>query len=593
MEVSGGRVEISVPAGTSHDLWTNRNHAPRLLQAAPDSDLEVVAKFDSVVDAKYQSQGLLAVQDFDDLLRVDVFYTGSSTQVFAARMDAGTATTLLNKTIAGGAPVWLGLARTGDTWSVSHSYDGTSWTDTGSFTYPLTVSQVGLFAGNHTPSPAFTAQIDYFLNPADPLDPEPEPEPDVTPPVISGVAATPTTDTATIDWTTDEPATGAVAYGTTTTYQDGTVSDNTLTTSHSLTLDGLTCETIYHYQITTTDQAGNTTTTPDATFTTTTCPDPDPAPVIDVWYGLHQRFGHLANSQAWITIPGTATSNQGIDAVSYQLNGGPPQGLTIGPDGKRLADAGDFIIELDRSALPAGDNEVLITAIDSSGVSATVTVTVEHTTGQTGSLPFAVDWSTSSNLLDAVEPMEGRWSVDGGMARPTQFGYDRLVALGDITWTDYEVTVPITLHTIDPIGDGYQSPSNGPALGLGVRWSGHSGTKQPRQDYFPAGAFAWYRWRSTSQRFELIGNESKYVDRAPGTYNFLEGQTFMHKVRVHTGADGRATYQFKAWEASTAEPADWLLEITTDATDPDGGSIVLIAHEVDASFGNVTVTPVP
>jgi hypothetical protein len=44
---------------------------------------------------------------------------------------------------------------------------------------------------------------------------------------------------------------------------------------------------------------------------------------------------------------------------------------------------------------------------------------------------------------------------------------------------------------------------------------------------------------------------------------------------------------------ATTEPAAWLLEITTDPGDPAAGSILLIAHEVDASFGTVMVTPIP
>jgi hypothetical protein len=366
-----------------------------------------------------------------------------------------------------------------------------------------------------------------------------------------------------------------------------------LSTSHSLNVTGLTCATTYHYQVSSTDAAGNTAVTPDATFTTAACGSSS-GPDIDVWYGLEQSFGHLANSQVLITIPGTATSPAGLNAVSYRLNGGSPRTVHLGPDGKRLAEPGDFIIELDRSTLPSGPNQVVITATDVNGGSTSESVVVDHTTGQIGPLPMSIDWSTVGNLLEVVEPMEGRWKVSGSEVAPTHPEYDRLLALGDVTWTDYEVTIPITLHEIDPNGTGYQSPSNGPALGFGLRWLGHSGSGQPRIDWWPTGAFVWYRMQQPNfNRFELVGNQGKYKDSSPNTPVFLEGQTFVYKARVETGADGRSTYRFKVWNVTTSEPTDWLLDITTDPTDPAAGSVLLIAHEVDASFGTVTVTPIP
>ena len=64
--------------------------------------------------------------------------------------------------------------------------------------------------------------------------------PDVTPPVISGVAATSSSSsTATVTWTTNEPSTSAVALGTSPSTLTQTTNDATLTTAHSATLTGL------------------------------------------------------------------------------------------------------------------------------------------------------------------------------------------------------------------------------------------------------------------------------------------------------------------------------------------------------------------
>jgi serine protease len=96
--------------------------------------------------------------------------------------------------------------------------------------------------------------------------------PDTTPPVISDVTATPSSTTATITWTTDEAATSVVYYGTTSSY-GSTASTSGYTTSHSVTLTGLTAGTTYHFMVESADASGNTSQSSDSTFTTTTTSD--------------------------------------------------------------------------------------------------------------------------------------------------------------------------------------------------------------------------------------------------------------------------------------------------------------------------------
>ena len=94
------------------------------------------------------------------------------------------------------------------------------------------------------------------------------PPPDVTPPVISATQVSNITDTtATVGWSTDEPADSLIQYGLTATYGNQ-VSSNSLVSSHTLNLTGLTPNTAYHYTIQSRDAAGNLQTTSDATFTT-------------------------------------------------------------------------------------------------------------------------------------------------------------------------------------------------------------------------------------------------------------------------------------------------------------------------------------
>ncbi len=92
---------------------------------------------------------------------------------------------------------------------------------------------------------------------------------DTTPPVISGTAAAPVTQSgATITWTTNEAGDTQVDYGTTASYGSSTTLNTSLVTSHSAVLSGLTASSLYHYRVKSRDAAGNLATSGDFTFTT-------------------------------------------------------------------------------------------------------------------------------------------------------------------------------------------------------------------------------------------------------------------------------------------------------------------------------------
>ncbi len=87
----------------------------------------------------------------------------------------------------------------------------------------------------------------------------------LTGPQVSGV----TGNGATIAWTTDEPATSVVHFGTTSGY-GGSASTAGLATAHSVTIAGLAPGTTYHFQVLSTDGCGQGPTgSTDATFATT------------------------------------------------------------------------------------------------------------------------------------------------------------------------------------------------------------------------------------------------------------------------------------------------------------------------------------
>jgi len=94
-----------------------------------------------------------------------------------------------------------------------------------------------------------------------------------TPPAISAVTASSITGSgATITWTTDQAADTQVDYGTTTNYGSSTTLNNSMVTSHSQGLTGLSQATTYHYRVKSRNPQGALTNSGDFTFQTASAP---------------------------------------------------------------------------------------------------------------------------------------------------------------------------------------------------------------------------------------------------------------------------------------------------------------------------------
>lgn len=135
---------------------------------------------------------------------------------------------------------------------------------------------------------------------------------DTIPPVISSVSISNITSTeATITRTTDEAATSQVEYGINTLYGGFSNLDNNLTTSHTVTLSGLTPNTVYYFRILSEDQAGNKNVSQGYNFTTLKVSQPDtPAAITD----LRIRTGFSTRNST--TLDWTATGADGTEGTA-------------------------------------------------------------------------------------------------------------------------------------------------------------------------------------------------------------------------------------------------------------------------------------
>jgi hypothetical protein len=196
-----------------------------------------------------------------------------------------------------------------------------------------------------------------------------------------------------------------------------------------------------------------------------------------------------------------------------------------------------------------------------------------------------------NEIEDVAQIVDGLWGISNDQLRPAKTGYDRTVAIGDITWTDYEVIVPVTIHSFN--AEGFEGINGQPAVGVMLKWPGHTdwtGDQQPNYGYYPTGGGAWYKIAEDGSG-DLNLTDFQALFKKDLSKYLAFNNTYIWKVRVETQIDGSSQYSLKIWDSNQTEPENWeLVDIDTD--DVDGGSMLLIAHYVDVSFGDITILPI-
>jgi regulation of enolase protein 1 (concanavalin A-like superfamily) len=311
ISVSNGHALLVVPGGNNHDAFVGGNNSVRMLQSVPNSDIDVVAKFDSVVSGQYQGQGILVQQDGITYLRFEVFSIDSQRMIYASYVGNGNQHTFFNNPVSVSAPVWLRVSRSGSAWTLRYSTNGTAYIIAGSFNQNVTVSTIGPYAWNYNnnpaAAPALTASVDYFHNLST-----------SNPPSISSVGRTVTQISATITWTTDQQATGQVNYGLTPSYGQS-VANSILSTNHSILVTGLTCGQTYDFDVSSTSPNNQTAASGNFTFTTAGC--------IAGGGPASDNFDERAlNTSLWTFVNPFADANLAMNGTAATIN--IPQGRT-------------------------------------------------------------------------------------------------------------------------------------------------------------------------------------------------------------------------------------------------------------------------
>ncbi|WP_428235481.1 lamin tail domain-containing protein [Gracilimonas sp.] len=163
---------------------------------------------------------------------------------------------------------------------------------------------------------------------------------DTTPPVISSVQSSNIgANSATITWGTDELATSQVDYGTTTSYGSAE-SSGSFTTSHSLTLTGLTANTTYNYQVSSTDGSGNSSSSGNFTFTTA---EEGTSAGSIVFSEIFYDTPGTDSDEEWIEIYNGTSSTVDLSDYTVTDNNGTGSSYTF-PSGSTIAPSSYFTV---------------------------------------------------------------------------------------------------------------------------------------------------------------------------------------------------------------------------------------------------------
>ena len=314
------------------------------------------------------------------------------------------------------------------------------------------------------------------------------------------------------------------------------------------------------------------------------------APLIAVWYGYEQIFGMNGVAQPWINILGNVSDPEGIQQLSFQLNGGEKQALSIGPRHAPTASQGDFNIDIPTSQLAVGHNWIDISAVNHAGIQSVATVTVKWVDENDSFEDVKIEWTAVDQIQSVAQVVDGSWTIDEKGIRTLDVGYDRLIAIGDQSWQDYEVVVPLTFHNAEPV---FEAPSYGASVAVALRWQGHRiwDSSQPAYGWWPLGGSARFVWQGDG-RYEvsLGGNRGWKIDAETQILEIAKETPYLVKLRVETLSPSSSLYAFKFWKSGEPEPSRWQFQGEQRGWDPMHGSLLLIAHHVDVTFGDVNVT---
>lgn len=332
------------------------------------------------------------------------------------------------------------------------------------------------------------------------------------------------------------------------------------------------------------------------------------------WYGERQTVGHLGEAQPCFNVLVHIEGWEELDSLAYRVTSRqPPTDPLVHSTAstntlsfrefRRLAADGDFNADIPLGILGAGENTVTLTGRLRDGRQFSQSMVVDRGAGASPRLPFTIDWSRVRDVQEVGQAIDGLWVIENNRLRCRRPGYDRLFLIGGRDWQDYDVRTTVVVHAVLPKLGLWSGNRNG--LGLIPRFAGHGTggyrhfpSGQPQWGYQPFGAIGWLRWRRAEpdaapdiQFYRGDRDAMKDVSRFPIAKEAAYALRMQcETVPVSPDQPPTTIYRFKVWPAGTAEPAAWAFEEPQQSAHAlRAGGVALLAHEVDASFGDIRV----
>lgn len=392
-------------------------------------------------------------------------------------------------------------------------------------------------------------------------DDSPFRQPDTTPPTITAITASGIGSAgATIGWTTGEPATSQVQYGTSTGYGSQSALSSNLVTSHSVQLSGLQPNTLYHYRVLSRDADGNQAQSGDGTFTTTAA-----APAI-----TNVAAGNVAPTSAgiaWLTdLPSDSQVEYGPTiayGASSPLNSTPVTSHSVQLSGLLENTVYHFRVK------SRGQNGLLSTSAD-------FTFT---TTSSSGTVRRSLQFNgTNSHVRVADNPSlraAGAWTLEAWIKPTAAVAGHRHIAGKN----NYEISV-------EPSGSGFRALAE---LRIGGTWfSAASPAYALNQWYHIAGTYDGSVLRifvngTLAGSQAATGNVDQttnpfYIGSADGAGDIFNGS--IDEVRLSSTARYTAGFSRPTapWTPDAATRGLWHLDegsgsTTADATGANNGTL--------------------
>lgn len=265
---------------------------------------------------------------------------------------------------------------------------------------------------------------------------------DAVTPVMTLLAAAPGSTTATITFTTSESATSTCEFGTTSTY--GQAVSGTAATSHTLSLTGLTPDTLYHYRVTVADAAGNAATASDYTFRTVRASAYPAVSVVVLGASTAQGLGASDLAHSWVSLfrgyltglnAGSTVTNLAVGGqTSYHLMptgyvppGGRPTvnqsgnitaAIALNPDLIIVALGSNDVVDAYATSETHDNYAAIMAAADAAGIATWVTSITPRNLDANGRAALAVlrDWQLTTYAARSVDVWTTMANLDGTIA---------------------------------------------------------------------------------------------------------------------------------------------------------------------------------